>query len=60
MCLVYYSSPQALMFFVGTVGDRRKGGGAEGAERPGEAKREQNKGEEGEEGRAKTKKGKGR
>ena len=51
------------MFFVGTVGsggDRRRGGGAEGAERPGEAKREQNKGEEGEEGRAKTKKGKGR
>ena len=37
-------------------GDRRKGGGAE---RPGEAKREQNKGEEGEEGRARTKKGKG-
>ena len=53
------------MFFCGYSGgvgdwDRRQGGGAEGAERPGEAKREQNKGEEGEEGRAKTKKGKGR
>ena len=51
------------MFFCGySGGDRRKGGGAEpeGAERPGEAKREQNKGEEGEEGRARTKKGKGR
>ena len=42
------------------VGGRRKGGGGEGAERTGEAKRDQNKGEEGEEGRAKTKKGKGR